>query len=53
LIKEGRDVHLSIPVHKGRTLGTGLLKKLIAKAGLTNEQYLYLFHGNKEQKTGH
>ena len=44
LIKEGIDVHLSVPVHKGRDLGIGLLKKLIARAGLTNEEYLELFY---------
>ena len=44
LIKEGSDVHLSIPVHKGKDLGIGLLKKLIAKAGLTNEEYIDLFY---------
>jgi len=44
LIKEGSDVHLSVPVHKGKDLGIGLLKKLIAKAGLTNEEYLDLFY---------
>jgi hypothetical protein len=31
-------------VHKNKTLGTGLLKKLIVKAGLTNEEYLKYFH---------
>lgn len=44
LTKEGSDVHLSIPVHKGKDLGIGLLKKLIAKAGLTNEEYIDLFY---------
>jgi predicted RNA binding protein YcfA (HicA-like mRNA interferase family) len=44
LIKDGSDVHLSIPVHKGKDLGIGLLKKLIAKAGLTNEEYIELFY---------
>jgi predicted RNA binding protein YcfA (HicA-like mRNA interferase family) len=44
LTKEGIDVHLSVPVHKGRDLGIGLLKKLIARAGLTNEEYLELFY---------
>lgn len=46
LTKEGSDVHLSIPVHKGKDLGIGLLKKLIAKAGLTNKEYLDLFYEN-------
>jgi predicted RNA binding protein YcfA (HicA-like mRNA interferase family) len=44
LIKENSRVHLSIPVHKNKTVGTGLLKKLIVKAGLTNEEYLKYFH---------
>ena len=46
LIKEGSDVHLSIPVHKGKDLGIGLLKKLISKAGLTNEEYIAIFYKN-------
>jgi len=44
LIKDGSDVHLSIPVHKGKDLGIGLLKKLISKAGLTNEEYIEIFY---------
>jgi predicted RNA binding protein YcfA (HicA-like mRNA interferase family) len=44
LTKEGSGIHLSIPVHKGRDLGIGLLKKLIAKAGLTNKEYIDLFY---------
>ena len=43
MIKEGCNVHLSIPVHKGREMGLGLLKKLIARAGLSNEEYIELF----------
>lgn len=43
MIKEGCNVHLSVPVHKGREMGLGLLKKLIAKAGLSNEEYIDLF----------
>jgi len=31
-------------VHKGKDLGIGLLKKLIAVAGLTNEEYLDIFY---------
>ena len=38
------SIHLSIPVHKGKDLGIGLLKKLIARAGLTNEEYLDIFY---------
>jgi predicted RNA binding protein YcfA (HicA-like mRNA interferase family) len=37
LVKEGSNIHLSISVHSGKDLGVGLLKKLIEKAGLTNE----------------
>ncbi|RQW80590.1 MAG: type II toxin-antitoxin system HicA family toxin [Methanothrix sp.] len=44
LTKAGSNVHLSIPVHKGKDLGIGLLKKLIDRAGLTNEEYLCLFY---------
>ncbi|HOV83159.1 MAG TPA: type II toxin-antitoxin system HicA family toxin [Methanothrix sp.] len=43
MVKEGCNVHLSIPVHKGKDLGIGLLKKLIEKAGLKNEQYIAYF----------
>jgi predicted RNA binding protein YcfA (HicA-like mRNA interferase family) len=43
LVKKGSNIHLSIPVHKGKDLGVGLLKKLIEKAGLTNEQYVAYF----------
>ncbi|KAF5419454.1 MAG: putative RNA binding protein YcfA, dsRBD-like fold, HicA-like mRNA interferase family [Candidatus Methanocomedens sp.] len=45
LIKNDSEIHLSIPVHKNTTLGVGLLKKLINKAGLTNEEYLEYFYG--------
>jgi predicted RNA binding protein YcfA (HicA-like mRNA interferase family) len=44
MIKEGRDVHLSVPVHKGKDLGIGLLKKLIEKANITNEDYIAYFY---------
>jgi predicted RNA binding protein YcfA (HicA-like mRNA interferase family) len=44
LIKDESDVHLSIPMHKGKDLGIGLLKKLISKAGLTNEEYIEIFY---------
>lgn len=47
LVKEG-GIHLSIPVHKGKTLGMGLLKKLITRAGLTNEEYVDLFYGKNK-----
>ena len=44
LVKDGSDVHLSVPVHKGKDLGIGLLKKLIAWAGLANDEYIELFY---------
>lgn len=44
LVKDGSDVHLPIPVHKGKDLGIGLLKKLIAGSGLTNDEYIELFY---------
>lgn len=47
MAKEGSDVHLSIPVHKGKDMGIGLLKKLIEKAKLTNEEYIDHFY-NKQ-----
>jgi hypothetical protein len=50
LIKEGSEVHLSIPVHKDKILGVGLLKKLIAKTGLTNEEYINLFYFDSTRK---
>ena len=45
LINDHSEIHLSIPVHKNKTLGVGLLKKLINKAGMTNEEYLKHFYG--------
>ncbi|MDD3136623.1 MAG: type II toxin-antitoxin system HicA family toxin [Methanoregula sp.] len=44
LTKEGNPVHLSIPVHAGRDLGMGLLRKLIDKAGLTHTDYCAYFN---------
>ena len=44
LTKEKSEIHLSIPVHKNKILGIGLLKKLIAKAGLTNDQYIKYYN---------
>jgi predicted RNA binding protein YcfA (HicA-like mRNA interferase family) len=44
MVRERCDVHLSIPVHKGNDLGIGLLKKLIEKAKLTNEEYIDYFY---------
>ena len=39
LAKEGHRYHLSIPVHKGRTLPRGLLRTLIRAAGLTEQEF--------------
>lgn len=44
LVKEGSPIHLSIPVHSDQTLGPGLLRKLIDKAGMTPEEYLNYFY---------
>jgi predicted RNA binding protein YcfA (HicA-like mRNA interferase family) len=40
--KAGHPYHLSIPLHKGETLGTGLLKSQIEAAGLTVDQFIAL-----------
>ncbi len=37
-----RSERLSIPVHAGKTLGTGLLRSQIEAAGLTVEEFLAL-----------
>ena len=44
LVKEGSQYHLSVPVHSGKDMGAGLLKKLIRMAGLTTEEYCRLFY---------
>ncbi len=44
LIKYGCDAELSIPVHQGKIVSLGTLKGLIGDAGLTNEEYIELFH---------
>ena len=44
LTKEKCEIHLSVPVHKNKILGIGLLKKLIEKAGLTNDQYIKYYN---------
>lgn len=41
LIKEGRAVVLTVPLH--RELGPGLLRSLIRKAGLTVEEFQDFF----------
>jgi len=48
LVKEGNPCHLSIPVHSGKVLGVGLLKRIMSKAALTPEEYCRLFY-----KKGH
>jgi predicted RNA binding protein YcfA (HicA-like mRNA interferase family) len=42
LKKEGHPYHLSIPVHKGKTVGRGLLRRQIRNAGMTEEEFLTL-----------
>ena len=42
LKKDGHEYLLSIPVHKGKTVGIGLLKSQIEAAGLTLEEFLDL-----------
>lgn len=42
LKKPGHRYHLSVPVHKGQTLGRGLLRRLIRDAGLTEEEFVQL-----------
>jgi len=39
LKREAGGVRLTIPVHKAKTIGSGLLHSLIAAAGLTNEEF--------------
>jgi predicted RNA binding protein YcfA (HicA-like mRNA interferase family) len=36
--KAGSDVRLSIPIHGGKVLKTGLLKHLLKMAGLTESE---------------
>jgi predicted RNA binding protein YcfA (HicA-like mRNA interferase family) len=42
--KEGHEAILSIPVHGREILDLGTLKGLIRDAGLTNQEYIALFH---------
>ncbi len=42
LKKQGHPYHLSIPVHKGKTLGKGLLKSQIDAAGMTSDEFVAL-----------
>jgi predicted RNA binding protein YcfA (HicA-like mRNA interferase family) len=38
--KEGHRYHLSVPMHKGETIGVGLLASLIEAAGLTVDEFI-------------
>ena len=40
--KDGHPKRLSIPVHKGRNIGTGLLSSQIDAAGMTREEFYAL-----------
>ncbi len=42
LKREGHEYHLTIPMHQGKTVGPGLLKKLIKAAGMTPEEFTEL-----------
>lgn len=42
LKREGCRYNLSIPVHKGKIIGRGLLKNQIDKAGITVDRFLEL-----------
>jgi predicted RNA binding protein YcfA (HicA-like mRNA interferase family) len=42
LKRKGHPLRLSIPVHKGQTVGVGLLSAQIEAAGLTVEDFLDL-----------
>jgi len=42
LKKDGHRHRLSIPVHKGKTVGVGLLKSQMDAAGLTVDEFLKL-----------
>ena len=42
LKKKGHPYHLSIPVHKGKTIGKGLLRQQIRNAGMTDDEFLAL-----------
>ena len=42
LKKDGHEYLLSIPVHRGKTIGLGLLKSQIDAAGLTVKDFISL-----------
>lgn len=43
LVKEDYPYNLSIPVHKGKPIKQGLMKKLIELSGLSTEEFLKLY----------
>ncbi len=47
LVKAGSQIHLSVPVHAGKELGIGLLRRLIEKADMTQEEYCTYFSKKK------
>lgn len=42
LKRDGHEYHLTIPLHKGKTLGPGLLKSLIQASGLSVDEFTSL-----------
>lgn len=44
LTRDGHHATLSVPCHRGRDLGRGLLKSLIEAAGMTEAEYLGYFN---------
>ena len=44
LKKAGYAYRLSIPIHKGKTLGVGLLKSQVEAAGLTMDEFVALLN---------
>jgi predicted RNA binding protein YcfA (HicA-like mRNA interferase family) len=42
LKKAGHLYHLSVPMHSGKTLGKGLLRRLIHDAGMSEDEFLRL-----------
>ena len=52
LVKEGHEAILSVPVHSREILDLGTLKGLISDAGLTNREYIELFHKRRKRREG-
>lgn len=42
LIHKGKQITISVPVHKGKTLGKGITTAIIKDAGITIEEFLKL-----------